>query len=257
MRITNHMAILRNLRNIVEAGVSEKHMDKVRRALKDPSWARGARHVLPFRFVTAARHAPQFERELDVALKATIGDMAPLEGRTLVLVDVSGSMVQPLSGKSELNRMDAAATLAAIVPGHVHVFSFSDRLVEVPDARGLSGVRNIVGSQPHGGTRLGDAVLRAQAFPHDRIIVITDEQAHPMSAASQWRGNAIPAPVCERAYVINVGSDQNGIGYERWCHIDGFSETTLTYIREVEGKPGQPMEVQLAEDVEEEEEGGA
>lgn len=58
----------------------------------------------------------------------------------------------------------------------------------------------------------------------DRIIVITDEQSR----------DRVPDPVCERAYVINVASKKNGIGYGKWVHIDGFSEGVLRYITAME-----------------------
>ena len=35
-------------------------------------------------------------------------------------------------------------------------------------------------------------------------------------------------------YVINVGSAQNGIGYGRCVHIDGFSEAIVDFILEHE-----------------------
>src|SRR5215813_5868862 len=57
-----YLALLRNLRNMVEAGVDE---GLVRRAILD---RKGARRVLPFRFVAAARAAPLFDRDLDTAL---------------------------------------------------------------------------------------------------------------------------------------------------------------------------------------------
>lgn len=157
---------------------------------------------------------------------AAIGDMVPLPGRTLILVDVSGSMDAKLSGKSDLSRMDAAATLAAIIPGDVRVFSFSYNLVEVPPRRGMAGVDAILRSQQHGGTDLAGAVAQANRMPHDRLIVITDEQATT---------GRVPDPVAQLAYMINVASYRNGVGYGRWTHIDGFSEQVLRWIAAKEG----------------------
>jgi 60 kDa SS-A/Ro ribonucleoprotein len=34
--------------------------------------------------------------------------------------------------------------------------------------------------------------------------------------------------------VINVASYRNGVGYGPWTHIDGWSESVLEYIRELE-----------------------
>src|SRR5215510_346936 len=151
-RKLGYLALLRNLRNMVQAGVD---VDLVRQAILARKG--GAQRVLPFHYVAAARAAPQFEPFLDQALCAAIAETPPLGGRTIVLVDVSGSMDARLSGKSDMKRIDAAAALGAIVPGDVRVFTFSDRTVEVPPRRGMAGVDAIVRSLPHGGTYLGAA----------------------------------------------------------------------------------------------------
>ncbi|MBW8882871.1 MAG: TROVE domain-containing protein, partial [Asticcacaulis sp.] len=110
-RKLGYLALLRNLRNMDQAGVDEV-------LVKDAILARrGAERVLPFRYVAAARAAPRFEPWLDQALAEAVLEGPVFEGRTLVLVDVSGSMDWKLSAKSDLTRMDAAATLASIIPG--------------------------------------------------------------------------------------------------------------------------------------------
>ena len=137
-----------------------------------------------------------------------------MKGRTVVLVDVSGSMDAKLSGKSDMTRMDAAAALASVVHAqHLRVFSFSDRLVEVPPRRGMAGVDAVVKSQYHGGTELGQAIAIVNAqVPYDRLIVVTDEQSH----------DRVPGPK-GKGYTINVASAKNGVGYGPWIHIDGFA----------------------------------
>ncbi len=224
LKITNHFALIRNLRNIQEAGVSEQHIEKIKKALMSPEWAHGARRILPFRYVAAARAAPQFEAALDVALGAAIGELPVLSGKTIVLVDVSGSMDAKMSGKSDMMRVDAAAALASIINGNLRVFTFSSGVVEVPPRRGMAGVDAIVRSQPHGSTYLGAAVRQLNTLPHDRLIVITDEQSQ----------DSVPDPVAKHAYLINVASYKNGVGYRRWTHLDGFSEGILRYITEIE-----------------------
>lgn len=217
-RKLGYLALLRNLRNMDQAGVDEA-------LVKDAILARrGAERVLPFRYVAAARAAPRFEPWLDQALAESVLEQPVLKGRTLILVDVSGSMDARLSAKSDLTRMDAAATLASIVPGDVRVFTFSNQVVEVPPRRGMAGVDTIVRSQPHGGTELGKAVTATNTIRHDRLIVITDEQSH----------DRVPDPIAQKAYMINVASARHGVGYGTWTHIDGFSENVLTFLREQE-----------------------
>lgn len=213
------LAFLRNLRNMIEAQVD--------RGLIRERFTGKLDKVLPFRFIAAVRHAPAFAQELNDAMLRAVADEPRVLGRTAVLVDVSGSMNAPLSAKSEMQRMDAAAGLAVLVRelcDECRVFSFSDRLVEVPAFRGLALVQAILQSQPHSGTYLGQAVTATQSLAaFDRMIVVTDEQSH----------DRVSAPVGQ-GYVINVASYQHGVGYGPWIHIDGWSERVLDFMREVE-----------------------
>jgi 60 kDa SS-A/Ro ribonucleoprotein len=144
-----------------------------------------------------------------------------------VLVDVSGSMTAPLSRRSEMQRTDAAYGLAVLlreIGEKVSVFSFSDNLMEVPARRGFALRDAIDVSQVHNGTYLGKAVEELnQKERYDRLIVITDEQAHDTVLGPRGKG-----------YVINVASAKNGIGYGKWTHIDGWSESVVEYIRMLE-----------------------
>jgi 60 kDa SS-A/Ro ribonucleoprotein len=214
------LALLRNLRNMKEAGVDES---LVLKAVREMSTGR----VLPFRFLAAARYAPQWEEALEQAMLKSLASAEKLPGKTIVLVDVSGSMTAPLSRRSEMQRTDAAYGLAVLlreIGGKVAVFSFSDNLVEVPARRGFALRDAIDASQRHNGTYLGKAVEELnRKEKYDRLIVITDEQAH----------DTVPAPN-GKGYVINVASYKNGVGYGKWTHIDGWSESVIEYIRALE-----------------------
>lgn len=213
-----YLALLRNLRNMTQADVDEA---LIREAIEA---RRGARRVLPFRYVAAARVCPQLEPSIDKALLAAIEELPALPGKTIVLVDVSGSMNERLSAKSDMKRIDAAAALASIIRGDLRVITFSQRAVEVPARRGMAGIDAVINSQPHSSTYLGQAVTAVNALPHDRLIVITDEQSHDL----------VPDPVAKRAYMINVASAKNGVGYGRWTHVDGFSENVIRFIHQAE-----------------------
>jgi 60 kDa SS-A/Ro ribonucleoprotein len=214
------LALLRNLRNMREAGVSES---LVLSALRSMSTAR----VLPFRFLAAARYAPQWEEALEQAMLKCVVETDKLPGKTIVLVDVSGSMTAPLSRRSEMQRTDAAYGLAVLmreIAEKVAVYSFSDNLVEVPARRGFALRDAIDASQRHNSTQLGNALEKLNRKEKcDRLIVITDEQAH----------DKVPAP-SGKGYLINVASYKNGVGYGKWTHIDGWSEAVIEYIRALE-----------------------
>jgi len=215
------LALLRNLRNMREAGVEE---ELVLSALRTMSTAR----VLPFRFLAAARYAPRWEEALEQAMLKCVAVQEKLAGQTVVLVDISGSMTAPLSRRSDMQRTDAAYGLAVLlreIGEKVAVYSFSDELAEVPARRGFALRDAIDASQRHNSTQLGKAVEQLnKKEQYDRLIVITDEQAH----------DSVPAPHAQ-GYVINVASYKNGVGYGKWTHIDGWSESVVEYIRLLEG----------------------
>lgn len=215
-----YLALLRNLRNMAEAGVDAG-------LVRDAIIARkGAHRVLPFRYVAAARAAPQFEPALDQALSEAVAEAPILPGKTAVLVDVSGSMNwSTVSARSDMTRMDAAAALASVIHGDLRVFAFANEIMEIPPRRGMAGVDAITKCPiAGGGTYLGAAVEAINSqIPHDRLIVVTDEQSH----------DRVPGPR-QQGYMINVASAQNGVGYGPWVHIDGFSENVLRFIHEHE-----------------------
>ncbi|MDR5654484.1 TROVE domain-containing protein [Ruixingdingia sedimenti] len=214
-----YLALLRNLRNMTEANVD-------RLLVQDAILARkGAGNVLPFRFVAAARACPSLEPALDQALVNSIAEAAKLPGRTIILVDVSGSMDDKLSGKSDLTRMDAAAALASVLPCEdLRVFTFSDRVVEVPARRGMAGVDAVIRSQPHGCTYLAQAVQAVnQHADYDRLVVITDEQGSD--------GALPPAKGKFGGYLVNVAAYENGVAHGKtWTQVSGWSEGIIKFI---------------------------
>jgi len=214
-----YMALLRNLRGMNEAGVDH---NLIKEAILKPSAS-----VLPFRFISAAKYAPLFERELDSAMLKMLDDMDQLAGKTVLLVDVSGSMDWKLSSKSDLNRIDVANGLAILLSGiceDLRVFTFSNNIAEVAPRKGMALADAIHNSQPHGRTYLGGAVRCIDGnMKYDRLIVITDEQSHDVVPDPRGVG-----------YMINVASNRNGVGYHAWTHIDGFSEACVDFIQEHE-----------------------
>jgi hypothetical protein len=212
------LALLRNLRNMKDAGVDEHAVFAALSAMK-------TERVLPFRFLAAARYPPQWEDAIEQAMYRSVAGREKLKGRTILLIDVSGSMEASLARRSEMLRMDAACGLAVLlreICETVAVYSFSEKLMQVPARRGFSLRDAIVSSQPHGGTKLGHA-LRSLREQYDRILVVTDEQSH----------DRVPAPNGV-GYVINVASARNGVGYGAWTHVDGWSEAVVDYIRSLE-----------------------
>lgn len=215
------LALLRNLRNMQEAGINES---LIRTKISEMKTER----VLPFRFIAAGKHAPMLEDALEPAMLTCLESHKKLLGKTILLVDVSGSMEYQLSGKSEMTRMEAACALAMLVREiceQVAIVTFSNQAVQVPPRRGFALRDAITKSQSHQGTYLGKTIEAVNINTYDRLIVITDEQSH----------DSVPAPK-GKGYMINVATNKNGVGYGPWTHIDGFSESVIDYIQQIENE---------------------
>jgi 60 kDa SS-A/Ro ribonucleoprotein len=219
------LALLRNLRNMKEAGVDKSLVFAALDAMNSG-------RVLPFRFISAAKYAPQWEPQIEPAMLKCLAGQQKLNGKTVLMVDVSGSMQDKISGKSDLNRLDAAnglAILARELCEEVNIYTFSNELKQVPPRRGFALRDAVVNSQWHGGTYLGGAIDALHNFQdYDRIIVITDEQS----------SDHVPDPR-GLGYIINVAAYKNGVGYGKWNTISGWSESVFDYIQEIEKEANQ------------------
>lgn len=213
------LALIRNLRNMEKCGV---HVSTIRAAIKRMDTTR----VLPFRFIVAGRHSKMCQFELQDAMFRACEPIEKVNGRTIFLIDISGSMEVRLSAKSEVTRIDAAASLAAVgveLFPDAEVWTFSEHAKRVRlGLRGFELMDAISKNQGHDGTNLADAI---NCVPPGRLIVITDEQSFTRPT---W-------PRGQRNYLINVAAYRNGISYDpHVVHLDGFSDAVLRWIAEFE-----------------------
>jgi hypothetical protein len=232
------LALLRNLRNMEQAGVDQS---LVKEALVNADVSR----VLPFRFVAAATAAPKFENELDQLLVKSAQQLPKLPGKTILIVDVSGSMYGHgnISKRSDMTRVEAAGALAAIAREScedVSIYATAGddyarrhKTALVPPRHGMALVEKFK-RQGFAGELGGGGIFLKQVLDYvfekekhaDRIIVFTDEQdcdqkCNPATANAFGTNN----------YMVNISNEKNGIGYKNnWIHIDGFSEAILQYI---------------------------
>lgn len=226
-----YLALLRNLRNMVQSGVDVK-------LIRDAILARkGSKYVLPFRYLAAAKVVPQLESSLEQALLASLADAPKLSGKTVVVVDVSGSMQANLSAKSDMRREDAASSLAMILrelSEDVSVYATGGKTVLVAPRRGIA-LRDAIRHSGAGQNGIFlksamDFVAMNEKVQPDRVIVVTDEQ----DCGHGMEGPNYAKIVGKKNYIINVASNRNGIRYDRFHHIDGFSEGVVRYIQEYE-----------------------
>lgn len=194
-----YQALLMNLRNIGEAGVSEETIVKVSERLSDPSEVARSK-MMPIRFLSAYVNAPlAFHYPLEKALSLSLGSLPDLPGRSLVMVDRSGSMSLPLSARSSMVRSDAAGVFGAALAvkntegTDLVTFGTGSSLVEVTRSESvLPLARRIRGNDM--GTETAKAV-RKHFRGHDRVIVLTDDQAAYDSRVSRDVYSSVPDTV--------------------------------------------------------------
>ncbi|MFI7012309.1 TROVE domain-containing protein [Streptomyces sp. NPDC050145] len=174
------MALVRNLRNFDEAGVSDEVAAQVAARIADPAEVARSRQF-PFRYLAAYQHAPslRWAYPLERALGHSLANVPSLRGRTLILVDRSGSMWSPLSDRSQLNRADAAAvfgTALALRAADADLVQFGTGSAPVKHRAGESVLKILERFGNLGGTDTTEAVRRHYRG-HDRVLIVTDEQA--------------------------------------------------------------------------------
>lgn len=215
-----YQALLMNLRNMLAVGVDSA---LIRAALTDGY----SEQMFPYRFLAASRYAPQLADVLGDAMVKSAGSRDRLEGSTVLIVDVSGSMDSALSGKTEMSRIDAAGCLAVVIREcceDARIFTFSNSVVEVPNYRGLSLVACVNNSQSHGGTELRKALetVKRAAPSVGRVIVVTDEQSQD-GIADAWT---------KHSYLINVAPYKHGLDTSQgWNRISGWSDRVVDWIQ--------------------------
>ena len=207
-----YMALLRNLRNFDQAGVSDEVATAVASRLADPAQVAKSRQ-LPMRFLSAYRAAPSLRwgQALETALGHSLASVPALPGRTLVLVDRSGSMFGRMSARSELTGADAAAlfgTALAVRAEKATLVEFGTRSRELSVPRGTSLLRMIERFDHLGGTNTAAAV-RKHYRKHDRVVIVTDEQGWAGYGGADPTGS-VPANV--PVYTWNLVGYRHGHG---------------------------------------------
>ena len=205
-------ALVRNLRNFDQAGVPDDVAAAVAAKISDPDRV-GKSRMLPMRFLAAYRTAPSLRwgHALELALGHSLANVPALPGRTLVLVDRSGSMQNRLSERSDLTRGDAAATFGtalAMRAEHADLVQFGTTSDRVTLGRGESLLRALDRFDWLGGTDTAGAVSRwyRNGF-HSRVVIVTDEQAGFYGGDPTSR---VPATV--PVYTWNLAGHEHGHG---------------------------------------------
>ncbi len=223
-----YMALLRNLRNFDEAGISDEAVRFVKGVLADPQRVARSRQF-PYRFWSAYRHAPslRWAQTLEAALDLSVRNIPELPGRTLVLADTSASMTGSVARRSAIRHFEIAALFAAAVAKRaedLELVSFAEGSEMIRFRPTQSVLRTIehvekrIGRVGHA-TRLGAAVDRWYDG-HDRVVVFSDMQTH----------DQLPELTGTITYVFNTGGYRTtpfAVGDKGHYELGGFSDATF------------------------------
>lgn len=262
----------RNLRNFDKVGLDGDAYQQVAAKLADPE-AVAASRMFPFRFFTAWKNlqaSMRWGQPLETALGHSLANIPRFDGRTLVLVDVSGSMMidriasmrtdSRADTANTVARWEGAALFAAAIArtsgAKIVLFNSAPKAVMTVNPgesiiRSVESMRSWVG----GGTdTLGS--LAAAYNGEDRVVIVTDEQTGSYYSGgwnpAGWdRVRHIRVPV----FTFNCGGYQTGHtpdGFANWYTFAGLSDASFKAIAAVEQANRRvdvwPWEVPSAED---------
>ena len=236
------LAMLRNIANMRRANVDKKVINEGLEKLKSSM-------LMPLDFLKAFRMNPEFGRQIEDAMINSYSNLPKLKGKTLFIVDVSGSMGARMSEKSDFSRYDAACAMAMLAAnqcedyeivctaGNDYTHTGAHRHIPYPQ-KGFGifeQIREANRNIGHGGIFTRQCLewcndkFKGQKF--DRIIVFSDSQdCDPYTSRT-------PKPFGTYNYICDVSAHTKGVNYKGiWdAEISGFSEHFITFIAAMEG----------------------
>lgn len=202
---------------------------------------------LPFRFLAARRIVTDkvFKLALDKALDNAVVNLPEFTGKSLVLVDLSGSMNSPISGKSKTTIKEVACILSSILAKtqgiKTKIVGFGDtfREIEFNELDSISTIFDKIFS-----THVGNCTIPAPALEneislnnqYDRIIILSDLCCYTMDQ-EYCRSSSLPESIEKYTrlfpntfyYSINLSKDSHGSQMnpenKKVCLLSGFSES--------------------------------
>ncbi len=233
------MALVRNLRNFDQAGISEAAIEAVIATVTDADAVARAR-LFPYQVWAAYKNAPSdhWKRALGRTLEHAVTNIPALDG-TLVVIDTSGSMQATVSGRSTMSRVEVAAVMAMATAkraSHVDVVIYGQTNALVRTLEGMSvlgGVDKVVRSVGAvGHATYGHTAIARWFDPkrHQRAVIFTDDQQHD---SGHVQLDQVPL-----IYTFNLAGYQPSAlpaGERGRYTIGGFTDATFTVMKVLEG----------------------
>lgn len=235
-----YMALLRNLRNFDEAGVGDDVAERICARFTDPGEMARSRQF-PYRFLAAYEQAPSLRwgPALDRALQLSLSNLPAIRGRSLILVDTSGSMsATGFSGRSTMSPVKAAAVFGVALAARgerVDLHGFADGVFRHDVRRAASVIREVdrfvrrVGEVGHG-TRIA-AAIGATFQAHDRVFVFSDMQTFAGGEVTRSVPREVPI------YGFNLGGYRRtafDAGTPNRIEFGGLTDATFRMIPLIE-----------------------
>ena len=190
------MALIRNLNNIVKN--QPENLEKVYDTLRNENVILKSK-LLPFRFYSAYKKleennlaSSKIFDSLEIALKYSTQNIEKLSGKTLIAIDVSGSMNDVISRKSDIKCSDIACLLGAMANSICEdsiVVTFDTDLYK----QNLSTMSGIISNAKKmnsdgGGTdiTLPLKYLLTHKINVDRIIILSDNEINSNFSNDHW-----------------------------------------------------------------------
>lgn len=254
-----YMALMRNLRNILEAKVSAAHVRKVCAYLSDETAVAKSKQ-LPFRFLAAYREVKLLSSEfatmvlnaLEDAVVASVKNLKGFDEETRVLIacDVSGSMQKPVSAKSKVLLFDIGLMLGMLMQSkckRVVTGMFGDRwkVINMPNRGVLNNVQEYykregeVGYATNGHLVIDDLLARNVVM--DKVMLFTDCQmwntkADGSTFEKSWKAYKAIAPNA-KLYLFDLagyGSTPVSVQKHDVCLIAGWSDKVFDVLQAIE-----------------------
>lgn len=253
-----YMASIRNIRNILQA--EPDNLDKVLQKISDPEAVKRSRQ-LPFRFLSAYKNLPanagkKVTDALEKAVEASCENVPKLPGRTVIAVDISGSMSSNVSAKSDVRCCEIGMMLGIIAnriceDDIFYVFNGAIEQKQIPSSGILYST--VHEAMAYGGTdmNLPFKKMLEDKIRCDRVIVISDNECN-----GGWAGNTVQS-IADR-YRKESGNniwvhaiDLMGYGTQQFSGpktniIAGWSEKVFDFILLAEQGKGS-LEKTIAE----------
>ena len=233
------MALIRNLRNFDEQGVSRAAVEAVLARITDADEVAKAR-LFPYQVWAAYKAAPSdyWKRALGTTLDLTTENVPALD-RTLVVIDMSGSMQAPVSARSRMSRVEVGAVMAAVTAASrsaqadTVIFGQSNKAVRFRKGSStLARVDQIVKMLGHvGHATNGHTAIRDHFDPrkHDRVVMFTDDQM-----ADAGRVDISHVPVIYTVDLAGYRPRSTPAGQRGRYTLAGFSDATFSLMQTLE-----------------------